>query len=150
MRGLVTYTTRRLKTLKEFRAIYGFLKEAGDNLTGDEMYPEFKGFMKMNPLKYAEKARFIVCFRDDEPVGLMLSRIGPVLFDPNLKMLKQDLLYAKPNTRAAYYLMKEFLDFGKNHADHIITMIGARTNVKRQSLEKLGFKKLEELYRIEV
>jgi len=148
MRGLVTYTTRQLKTKEELVAVKDFLNEAGQRL--EEEYPEFPDWKNFNLPRYANIARFVVSFRDGEPVGFMMSHMTESVFQQDITILRQDILYAKPNTRAAYHLMQDFLDFGHIHADHILTMIGARTNVKRQSLEKLGFKKVEELYRIEV
>ena len=144
------YTIRQMHTLKDLQKYKSFFMRIGQELTNDDTYPEFKNFSKMNLPNYAETGRFMMSFYGEEPVGLMLSRLSRSIFDRDIVILKQDLLYAKPNTRAAHCLFHDFLDFGKNHADHIITMIAERTNVKRQSLERLGFKKMEELYRIEV
>ncbi len=101
-------------------------------------------------MSYIKSHRFVVCFRGLKPVGFMLSRFFPSLFDPTVKILFQDSLFALPGTRAAKYLMMEFVDFGKSNADHIVSMIGLKTNIKRQTLEKLGFKELETLYRMEI
>lgn len=94
--------------------------------------------------------RFTVCRREGEPVGFMFSSVLKSKFDEETIILRQDLLYARPQTRAAKYLLDDFIDFGKLNANHIISMIGEKTNIKPRSLEKLGFKKLETLYRIEV
>lgn len=98
----------------------------------------------------AKECIFFVCFRDGKPVGFLLATMGPSIFDPNLKILSQQLLYSIPGTRASLLLLKMFIDFGHVYADHILTTIGTETNIKSSSLERLGFKKLEEKYRIEV
>lgn len=91
-----------------------------------------------------------ICLRNGEPVGLMMYRVSEPIFDDRLRVLKQDLLYCQSGTKAAKLLLDEFIDFGKTYADHIITVIGEKTNIKAKSLEKLGFSKLETLYRMEV
>jgi hypothetical protein len=90
------------------------------------------------------------CFRNNKPVGFLAASFSKSFFDPQCKILRQNLLYSLPNTRASFLLLKEFVDFGKVNANHVITTIGPKTNIKRQSLEKLGFSKLEELYRMEI
>lgn len=99
---------------------------------------------------YATTQPLFVCFRDEEPVGFLGASLTTSVFDKNLRILKQLLLYATPGTRASFHLLKAYIDFGKNNADHILTVIGSETNIKPQSIERLGFKKLETTYRIEV
>lgn len=99
---------------------------------------------------YINRNYIAICFRGDEPVGLMAGSLSPTIFDKNVIILKQNLLYALPNTRASYHLLKDFIDFGKVHANHIITTIHLKTNIKPSSLQKLGFEKLEENYRLEI
>lgn len=102
-------------------------------------------------LEYARHGLFLICFRDGEPVGALMARLYSSVFDHETKILMQDELYAKPGAgRAAHLLFREFIDFGRANANHIITQIARRTNIKRRSLERLGFEKLEELYRLEV
>ena len=45
---------------------------------------------------------------------------------------------------------KALFAFGDCEADHIITMLTSRTNIKPCTLESKGFKMLEVLYRLEV
>jgi hypothetical protein len=99
---------------------------------------------------YAINHRVMICERDGEMVGIMLSRLFDSILDPSIKILMQDLLFAERGSRAAKLLMDDFLTFGKSNADHLITMVTPKTNIKRQTLEKLGFKELETLYRLEV
>jgi len=115
-----------------------------------EMYGSWVKWQNFDIKTYAERQRIRLCRRDGDPVGVMLASIYPSVFDNSVLIYQQDLLYARPGTRAAKLLMDDFIDFGKGHAKHIISMIGANTNIKPKSLERLGFKKLEELYRIEV
>ncbi len=99
---------------------------------------------------YVCNYRFMICEKNGSIVGVMLSRLYPSIFDPKVKILMQDLLFTEPGTRAAKLLMDDFLTFGKANADHLISMIAPKTNIKRQSLEKLGFVELETLYRVDV
>ena len=98
---------------------------------------------------YASQHRMMLCRRDGLPVGVMLSRLYPSIFDEKIMILFQDLLYARPGTRAAKLLFDDFVDFGKANADHVLTTIASPTNIKPWSLEKLGFKMIEERYRLE-
>lgn len=99
---------------------------------------------------YVRHHRVVVCYRNWVPVGVMLSRLFPSIFDRNKVILYQDLLFAEKGTRAAKLLFEDFVDYGKSNANHIITMIAEKTNISPRSLEKRGFKKLETQYRLEV
>lgn len=102
-------------------------------------------------LSYFRDGLFLVCYKDDRPVGAMLARLFESIFDPDTKILFQDLLYVnEAHSRAAYLLLMHFIDFGKENANHIITTIAPKTNIKGKSLERLGFNKMEELYRMEI
>ena len=80
----------------------------------------------------------------------MMSQIFSSAFDHETSILYQDMLYVREGRMTAYLLFKDFLDFGKLHANHIITGINNNTNIKPQTLQKYGFEKLEELYRLKV
>lgn len=101
-------------------------------------------------LKFVRDQHLWICYRDKSPVGFMAASLYKNFFDMDCKILKQQLLFAIPGTRAPNLLLKEFVDFGKIHANHVITMIAKETNIKPRSLERLGFSSLEELYRLEV
>jgi hypothetical protein len=116
----------------------------------NKMYGGTYNLMNCDIPLMVDKTRFVICYRDQIPVGFMWSSLHNHTFDPKLKILKQLLLHAQPGTRAARLLLKEFIDFGKLNANYIITTIGRETNIKSKSLEKLGFSKLEESYRLEV
>jgi hypothetical protein len=103
------------------------------------------------PLRaYAADHRFMVARRDGVPVGCHLSRLTRSALDPEVTILVQDLLCAASGTRAAKLLLDDFIDFGKAHANHIITMTTPLTRLSQRSLERLGFERLETLYRLEV
>lgn len=91
-----------------------------------------------------------VCFKNGDPVGFMFASIGVSRLDGVTIILAQDALYAPLGFKTVKLLYDAFIDFGHRHSDHIITMIGANTNIKPRSLERLGFNKLETLYRMEV
>jgi len=100
---------------------------------------------------FKRKGAIVIVWRGEKPVAAMLVRRLKSALDPEVRILYQDLLYAKPgNGRAVKILLRWLIDFGKRHADHIITCVAEATNIKPRSLERLGFKKLEELYRMRV
>lgn len=143
------YTTRQLKVEDlDNPNILQFLKSGAETVCA--AYERKFDWHKFGIVAYIINHRFVVCFRNEVPVGFMLSRFFPSIFDPTVKILFQDSLFQVPGSRAVKYLMQEFIDFGNSNADHVISVIGKETNIKRQSLEKLGFKELETLYRMEI
>lgn len=99
--------------------------------------------------RFADQHYLIMCYRGFRPVGFLMATLYPSFFDPKVKILYQNLLYSLPNTRSSLLLLKEFIDFGKTNANHTISVIGQNSNIKPRSLERLGFTKLEEVYRME-
>ncbi len=105
---------------------------------------------QMEIVDYAGNGLILVCRRDGVLVAAVLARLLRSVFDRSKVILYQDLLYAGPDAgRAAHLLMRTLIDFGKTSAHHLITCVGEKTNIKGRSLERLGFKKLETLYRME-
>lgn len=100
--------------------------------------------------EYVRDYRVTVCYKGNIPVGVMLVKTFPSTFDVTTTICYQDLLWAEPKTRASKMLMDDFIDFGRRNANHIVTMIGEHSNVSERRLNKLGFKKLETLYRMEI
>ena len=78
----------------------------------------------------------------EELKGIMIATLSPCFWDPSLKMLRQELIYTS-NPIATAELIRYFIDFGRNNANHVIMCIGEKTNIKESSLNKLGFDKLE-------
>jgi hypothetical protein len=144
-----TYTIEQFVGEKSFPSgLIEFFQEAAKQVA--KMYSDSFDWRNFTLMKYAQSARLMVCYKDDKPVGVMLYQTFPSVFDPETIVCKQDLLYVKKgNPRATKLLLDEFIDFGKANANHVITMIAEKTNIKPRSLEKLGFKKLEVLYRLE-
>lgn len=144
----VAYTIKKLSSKDITYDIGHFIYEAAVkvNYRYGSLYPNSTKF----PIqKFADKGILFVCFRNDEPVGFLGATLNHSFFDPEVKILFQQLLYSSPGTRASYYLLKEFIDFGRTHANHVVTMIGTETNIKSRSLERFGFRKIEEFYRME-
>ena len=144
-----TYTIKKLSSKDlDDPEISLFLVRVGK--TANEIYGDKFQWNSFYINHYIYHHRVVVCFRDWIPVGVMLSRLFPSIFDRNKVILYQDLLFAEKGTRAAKLLFDDFLDFGKSNANHIITMIAEKTNISDRSLRKKGFKKLETQYRLEV
>lgn len=97
------------------------------------------------------KGYFLIGRRNGEIRGIHISWLMFSPLDMTKKILHQQLFYVKPDSgRMAYHLFEKFIDIGKGEADHIITMLTSRTNIKPCTLESKGFKMLEVLYRLEV
>lgn len=144
----MAYTIKRLRSKDITYGIGNYIYQAAMKVN-QAHGNKFPNGSKFPIQKFADHGVLFMCFKDDEPVGFLAATIQHSFFDPHVKILYQHLLYSSPGTRASHYLIKEFIDFGKSNANHVITMIGAQTNIKSRSLEKLGFSKLEELYRME-
>lgn len=93
--------------------------------------------------------RLTLCVGEGRYFGLMLMTLTENQWDFGRKTLIQDTIYSI-NPRATKMLFDDFINYGRQNAEEIITMVGERTNIKGSSLERLGFKKLETLYRLEV
>lgn len=144
----MAYTVRKLevKDLKN-ALILRFIADSGDRL--NRVYGDKYEWSHRFPLKYTvENHLFLMCFKGDEPVGLMVGTIQPAIFDINRTVLRQETLFGK-YPKATIELLRYFIDFGKVNANLILTNIGEHTNLKPASLEKLGFTKLETLYSME-
>lgn len=141
-----TYTTKRLSIFDFNEEIDTFIHKGISRLveiTGGD----FPNVHKLDLLNIITNQIMLMTFKDSKPVGFLWATLKTSVFSNDVLVLMQQSLYAEPGTRAANYLLKHFLDFGKDHADHVITMITPYTNIKPSSLEKLGFSKLETLYR---
>jgi hypothetical protein len=143
------YTIKKLNDADDVdKSLLLFLETEAEKIAN--LYDNKFNWRHFDLLTYMRENLVIVCFKDDRPVGVLLARLLGSIFDPTVRILFQDLLYSKEQCgRAAYLLLMEFIDFGSKHANHIITCKALNTNIKGKSLERLGFVKLEELYRME-
>lgn len=146
------YSVRTVTSKDMTPTVMRMIYDAGVTVTGRYKTKIFAGWKNFDYKKFADMTQglVLVCYRGEQPVGILIAGRGTAAWNSNHRVLKQLTMYAKPNTRAAYYLMQHFIDIGKASADTVITMIGEHTNIKESSLEKLGFKKLETLYTLEV
>lgn len=142
------HTIEQVKTIDY--ALLDFLHSAGHKLNA-MFSKKYKGydFRNFDLREYARNDRMVVCKKGDKIIGFMLSRLSCSIFDPKTILYVQDLIYTN-SPKATSMLFKEFIDFGKLHADHILTVTTPHTNIKRRSLERLGFVELETSYRMEI
>jgi hypothetical protein len=103
-------------------------------------------------VEYLVKNRiFLICRRDGKISGHLICNLFNSPLDPKVTILQQTLFYVKPDSgRTAYHLFQKFIDIGKDRANHIITMLTTHTNIKPITLENMGFKELETMYRMEI
>lgn len=141
------YIIKRIGTGDLDPKLIQFIGEAGKKL--NQQYDQNYDYNHFPIREFVKKHYLCVCYRDGSPVGFLAASLFSSFFDSKCRILYQNLLYSLPNTRATYFLLRDFIDFGRLHANHIITVIAEKSNIKPQSLIKLGFKKLEESYRME-
>lgn len=99
----------------------------------------------------AENYDFFICRRNGVITGHLICYIFTSPLDITKKILYQLAFYAKPDSgRTAWHLFQKFIDIGRKDANHIITMLTSRTNIKPSTLKNLGFEELETLYRLEI
>lgn len=149
-RTIGRYTIKKITPRTYSKAVSRYIYYSSDRVNREykNLFPNWDSFPMLDFLKLPD-CHLWVAFRDGAPVGFLLATGFKSFFDRELKILKQQILYATPGTRASYYLLEEFIDFGKSNANHVISSIGTETNIKPRSLERLGFKKFEELFRLE-
>lgn len=147
---LTTYTIDRLTKREEFVGdVWDFMLDMAPKMSGK--FGDKFNYENFQIFKVAALGHFYICRRDEEITGLLIATLFPSFFDPEIKILYQQTLYVKPDSgRTAYHLFKKFIDIGKREANHIITMLTSQTNIKPDTLNRLGFKELETLYRMEV
>lgn len=143
----MAYSVKRIQMVDMTDEIICMISSAAHEM--NETYDNRWDYTNFNLCNFIENHLLLMCFRGEEPVGFIAASIYFSFFDVSKTLLRQDLLYSK-YPKATYMLLKSFIDFGKANANHIITGIGEHTNLKPASLERLGFTKLESLYRMEV
>lgn len=142
------YTTSRLTPWTVTDDVEEFAREAAVLL--EERYNGRFKAGNFDLREYVGRNLVLVCRRDGEVVGILLAQQFRSVFDNHTQILMQDLLYAKPGAIwAARLLLDQFVDFGKRNANHVFTMTTPQANIKGKSLERMGFRKIEEIYALE-
>ena len=144
------YTIERLRDPADFTPdIRKFLIEEVPKLAA--LFGDVFDWKNTSPFQMAKESFLLVVRRKGEVRGFLVAFLGTTDLDPKIIILRQMTFYVKPGSgRAAYYLFQKFIDIGKVEANHIITMLTSQTNIKPSTIEKMGFKELETLYRLEV
>lgn len=129
--------------------VYAFL--IGEMAAARAAVDDTLDFSNFDVWGYAANHYMWIVRKDGAPVGVMFAQLYGNVFDPKIKILFQDGFYVRKSSgRAAYLLFKEFIDFGRANAKIIFTCRGKLTNVKVRTLERLGFEKSEEIFRLVV
>ena len=144
----MTYTiSRETELTPELRE---FLVEETDRMNASFGHDAFDISFAL-VVKMIREGVFLVCRRHGEITGFHVSWIFRSPLDVNVRLIQQQAFYvAEDSGRTAYHLFKYFIDFGKREADHIITMVASKTNIKPATLKRWGFEELETLYKLEV
>lgn len=142
------YTVKRCTQHNLTPSDLTFIAESAEHLNG--LYEKNYNWRKIDIKIFATLNYLTICYRDETPVGFLAATFYRAFFDREIFLLQQNVLFSKPNTRAALLLLRELIDFGKCSANDVITMLAKHTNIKPRSLERLGFRKFEELYRLEL
>jgi hypothetical protein len=146
-------TVYTIEQLNEFTIhngdVVNYIKEVAPEISS--MFGDVFNYRNCNPPKLAKHRIFIICRRNGIITGHLIANLFHSPFDPEVKILYQNALYAKPDSgRTAYHLFHKFIDIGKKQANHIITMLTSQTNIKPSTLNNLGFREMETLYRMEI
>ena len=146
----LTYTIEQLTSEKDFTEhVKKYFREEAPKISA--LFDNKLDYRNCPIYELAKNCIFLVCRRDGVVRGHMICYIFNSPLDPKVKILYQLSFYVKPDSgRTAYHLFQKFIDIGKNQANHIITMLTSQTNIKPSTLENMGFKELETLYRMEV
>lgn len=149
----INYTIEQLtipkKDLPLAEDVIKYLVETGPALS--KLFDNKFNWKNAPILKLIKNCIFLVCRRNGEIRGHMICYVFNSPLDPEVRILYQLSFYVKPDSgRTAYYLFQKFIDIGKERANHIITMLTSRTNIKPSTLKSLGFEELETLYRMEI
>lgn len=147
---MTTYTVEQLTHVLDFTEhVKKYFREEAPKIS--ELFDNKLDYRNCPIYALAENCIFLVCRRDGEIRGHMICYIFNSPLDPKVKILYQLSFYVKPDSgRTAWHLFQKFIDIGKEQANHIITMLTSQTNIKPSTLENMGFKELETLYRMEV
>ena len=85
-------------------------------------------------------------------IGLLIGAITPHLFNPDIIVLAEMLWWVPPayrKTRAGYLLLEEYVRWGKENVDWITFSLQHDTPVNESTLNRFGFRHVEEAYLIE-
>lgn len=145
-----TYTLEQLNRFTVYQDdVLRYLTSAGPDIS--KLFGNKLNWKNFPADKIADHGIFLVCRRNGEIRGHLIGNLFPSPLDPEVKILSQISFYVKPDSgRTAYHLFHKFIDIGKEQANHIITMLTSHTNIKPSTLENLGFKEIETLYRMEI
>jgi len=81
--------------------------------------------------------------------GLMVVSFDYAAINSKHSILKL-LSLTSLSSRSTYRLLKHFIDLDKKRANSVIMNRSADTNLKHETLKKLGFEPMEVVYRLEV
>lgn len=141
-------TRMRIYKINDLRLIDHTFLSFWDKMR-DELMSKYKYRSTISPVDFCLSNLVWVAVKPSgEIIGLMSCKLTGDHFNYHYKILRQVIFYSK-SYRASKILFDEFIDFGKNNADAIITNIAEHTNIKESTLKKLGFSKMETLYKLE-
>jgi hypothetical protein len=136
------YTIERITDISPYSDVADFFYNLAKEL---DLYD--LDFTNFDFHAYAREHFVLVCRKKGKLVGCLFARLYPCVWDPKNKTLYQDGLFCRKSSgKAAYLLLKKFIDFGRREANLVFTCRTKFTNVKEKSFERLGFKKTEELF----
>lgn len=143
------YDIKRITVDNVNELIYWYFAKSAKQIS--EAYGNKFNWRKLPIGQYLQDPDIVILMAFDgvNPVGFIAGKMYGSFFDPDTRILFQQILYAE-KPRVTHALLREFIDFGRLHVNHVISCIGEQTNIKQRSLERLGFTKLEEVYRMEV
>lgn len=131
-----------LVELKKFAEIHDSRASVIDEETAPDL---IKALVEQQVVFIAEKS--------GEQLGFIGGVLMPHYFNPKIKVLAETFWWVAEEhrgSRAALLLMKEFVEYGKVHADWITMALEALSPVNEKCLTKRGFKLQERAFLMEV
>lgn len=101
---------------------------------------------------FAGRGVLLIAYKDNEPVGMLVSFVDQSIWDPKLCVLKELAYWVKPEfrgTSAGYRLLSKYNDIAQSLFEQKRIKqwtISKMVNSPDLSYEKFGFKKVEETY----
>lgn len=93
----------------------------------------------------------LIAWKDGKRIGCVAGVLTPHFLDPRKKILFEAVWYVDPEhrkTRATYMLMKQYAELCMSVADEGIFTILGHTEIKDESLAKLGWHLQEKHYNL--
>lgn len=144
VRNDVPWIMEQLRRLDDFLPMQSSLFPSDDNLARTMIH----AVMDNHFFAIAKRGSL-----DPKPIGLMAGFLAPHPLNPELIFFSELFWWVLPEERGSMvsvHLFREFMAFGRSHADAIVMSLQPNTAIHESSLLTRGFKPLDRTYILEV